>query len=213
MKKLTKGLTILSLVSLFALSLPAYTYAQEATSTPTPQQGILKKVFGTTGKAAIGSGIVESKSTSSLVVTKDGKTYTVNITDNTKFRRRFWGKSGLDEIQVGDTVNVIGRWTDDTKTAINAIIIRDLSIQKRYGVFFGTVSSKTGDGWVMTTVERGNQTVIINSSTKLVNRKGEVITSSDVKVGDKVRVKGLWNKNSSTITEVTHVKDFNIPAN
>ena len=212
MKKLKNTLAILFSLLTLASLVPAYASAQEVTPTPSPRQGALKKVFGTTGKAAIGSGTVSSKSDSQLIVTKDGVTYTVNITANTQFRRRFWGKSDLNEIQVGDTVNVIGKWTDDTKTIIEARLIRDISIQKRHGVFFGTVSSLTSDGWIMTTVKRGNQTVTVNSSTKFVNRKTEIITQADIKVGDKVRVKGLWDRNSNTITEVSHVKDFSLPA-
>src|SRR3989338_8458088 len=74
-----------------------------------------------------------------LTVTKDSKTYTVNTFTNTRFRRHFWGKSSISEISVGDNVNVWGKWADDSETSINAVMVRDTSIQKRNGVFVGTV--------------------------------------------------------------------------
>jgi len=30
-------------------------------------------------------------------------------------------------------------------------------------------------------------------------------------VGHRIRVKGLWNNKNSTVTEVSHVKDFDLP--
>ena len=35
---------------------------------------------------------------------------------------------------------------------------------------------------------------------------------TDVQVGHRVRVKGLWDNKLNKITEVTQVKDFTIPA-
>lgn len=171
----------------------------------------LLRFFEKDGRAAIGSGVVKSKETNSLVVTKDDKDVTVNVTDKTQFRRRFWGKGTFDEIQTGDTVNVIGRWADDAHTAINAVLIRDLSIQKRLGVFFGTVKSMNSNVWVISTLKKGEQEVTVNTTTKLVNRKGETISLDDVKTEHRVRVRGLWDKTKSTITEVSQVKDFDLP--
>ena len=59
--------------------------------------------------------------------------------------------------------------------------------------------------------KRADQTVTVTSSTEFENRKGETITQTDVKVGHKVRVRGLWDRTLNTVTEVTNVKDFNLP--
>ncbi len=173
--------------------------------------GLLRN-FLTRGRAAIGSGTVTAISGTTLTVkTKDGKTITVLTDSTTQFRRRFWGKSSLSEMSVGDMVNVIGQWTDDTKTTIQARLVRDLSIQKRFGVFFGTVQSVNPTGFVVQTIRRGNLTVTISSSTKLVNRREQPIVQSDIKVGHKVRTKGLWDSKLNTLTEVAQVKDFSLP--
>lgn len=156
---------------------------------------------------------VTAKSDNSLTIEKDGKSYIVNLDSKTQIRRRFWGKSELSEFSVGNMVNVIGKWTDDAHTAIDARLVRNISIQKRFGVFFGDIKSILGTGWVMSTKSenRADQTVTVTSETKFENRRGESMTQAEVKVGHKVRVRGLWDRTLNTITEVTHVKDFSLP--
>lgn len=174
--------------------------------------GFMNKVLSMKGRAAVGQATLSTKSGTTLTVTtKDGKTYTVNTDTSTQFRRRFWGKSSLDEMTVGDTLDIIGQWTDDAHTSILAKLVRDTSIQKRFGVFFGTVTSVSSTGWVVQTINRGSQTVTVTGSTKFINRKGSAITQADIVVGHKVRVRGLWDNKSNTITGVTEAKDFTLP--
>ncbi len=147
----------------------------------------------------IDAGTLTAKNGTSLTVTKDSTTYSVTTDANTQLRRRFWGKATLDEMNPGDSVNVIGKWTDDTKTTVLAKLVRDLSIQKRYGVFFGTITAVSGNTWTLNSVNRGVQTVTVSASTKKVN------------VNDRVRIRGLWDSKLNTITEVTAVKDYSLP--
>lgn len=140
---------------------------------------------------------------------EDG-TFQINITDKTKILRKFGGKSSLSEFSVGDEVMVFGKFTDDTKSAIDAKTIKNDSIQKRFGAFFGKITIKNSDNFVMETAERGTQTVYFGTA-KIVDRKEISIALNDTKVGDRVRVKGVWNKTLSKITEVIQVKDFSIP--
>lgn len=157
------------------------------------------------------NGNVAGKSDSSLTVNKDGKDYIVNITSNTKIVRRFFGKATLSEISVGDKINIIGNFTNDEKTVIEARLIRDLSITKRHAVFIGKVVSKTTDSFVIDPEKRDNQTVVFNSNTKFVNREQKTITFEDIKIGDRVRVKGVWDQSLNKITESLQVKDFSLP--
>ncbi len=153
---------------------------------------------------------VTAKDATSITVDNGGTSVKVDINTNTHFRRRFWGKSTLAEISIGDSVDVVGRWTNEAKTEINAVVIRDLSIQKRFGVFFGTVKTITDTGFVMTTIQRGEETVALGSA-KLISRKEQTITASDIQIGHRIRVRGLWDSTNFTVTEVTEVKDFSIP--
>lgn len=145
------------------------------------------------------------------VEAKDGKIYQVNITEKTHLRRRFWGKADLSEFSIGEEVVVIGRYANEEKTTIEAVLIRNLSIQKRWGVFFGKVTSKGNDSFVMTTLRRGSQTVYFTPSTRWINRRGETISSSDVQVGHRIRVKGVWDRSLNKIIDVDEVKDFSLP--
>lgn len=140
---------------------------------------------------------------------EDG-TFQVNITDKTQLLRKFGGKSSLSEYSVTDEVMVFGKFTDDTRSAIDAKIIKNNSIQKRFGAFFGKVITKNSDNFTMESIERGTQTVYFGTA-KIVDRKETSISVNDIKVGDRVRVKGVWDKTLNKISEVDHIKDFSIP--
>ena len=79
---------------------------------------------------------------------EDG-TFQVNITDKTQILRKFGGKSSLSEYSVGDEVVVFGKFTDDTKLTIDAKTIKNNSIQKRWGAFFGKVTSHNSDNFIL----------------------------------------------------------------
>ena len=161
--------------------------------------------------AKIIGGEITAISGTSLTVNKDAKTYTVNTDANTHFQRHYWGKSSLAEFSVGNKVNVRGKFTDEAKTTILAHLIRNLSIMKRHGVFLGDVTVKNGDNFVISSKNRGNQTVYFSSSTKFVKRNQESMTYADLQVGQRVRVRGLWDKSLNKITEVSEVKDYALP--
>jgi len=161
--------------------------------------------------AKIIGGEITAISGTTLTVSKDGKSYTVNTDSSTHFQRHFWGGSSLAEFSVGNKVNIHGKFTDDAKTTILARLIRNLSIMKRHGVFHGDVTAKNSDNFVINSKHRGDQTVYFTDTTKFVKRNEEVMTYADLQVGHRVRVKGIWDKTLNKITEVVQVKDFNLP--
>lgn len=143
-------------------------------------------------------------------ITGEDGTFQINITDKTKILRKFGGKSSLSEFSVDDEVMVFGKFTDDTKSAVDAKTIKNNSIQKRFGAFFGKVTVINTDNFIMETAERGTQTVYFGTA-KIVDRKEISIILNNIKVGDRVRVKGVWDKTLSKIVEVIQIKDFSIP--
>lgn len=218
MNKLIKGLLTLAVVSVIASPV----YAQDVTPTPKgPFRARLAQTKSTIKarhpKAAIGAGTVTAINGTTLTVDKSGTAYTVKTGTfdrcTTKFVRRFGAASGISEMTVGHTLNVTGIWEDSAKTTVDACVIRDTSIQKRHGVFVGNVVSLTSTGWIMTTVRanRANQTVTVSSTTTMTNRANQTITQSDIQVGHRVSVKGVWDSTNNTATEVTNVKDFSLP--
>lgn len=206
MKILASILVAVALLFTVSVNLAIPAYASEE-----PFAKIKKIVAQVTEeKLHIRSGTVTAISGTTLTVTHGDKSYTINTNSKTKFKRRFWGDSSLSEISVGDKVNVVGVFTDNNKTTILAKWIRDVSIQKRHGTFFGTVSSKASDNFVLKSKNRGIQTVFINSGTEFIGRNNSPISYSDLEVGHRVRVKGVWDRKLNKIIELREVKDFSL---
>lgn len=219
---MTKHILIIGTLALLSLSLSIPAFAQTVSPTKSSSRtGVLKSVTQRLKKlrprVVIGAGNVTAINDATLTVEKQDKSLSYTVMTGTfehcatKFRRRYGGESSLSEIKVGHKLNVIGRWQDDAKTIVEACIIRDQSIQKFRGTFTGIVQSLTSDGFVLSSVNRGKLTVSLLSTTKIVNRKEETITQSDIADSHRVRVKGLWDRSDSTLSEVTHVKDYTLP--
>ena len=178
-------------------------------------EGMLKKIL--TGRALLGQVTLTAINGTSLTVSQNGKTISVQTGTfdkcTTQFRRRFWGSSSIAEMSVNDKLNITGIWTDDSKTSVNACLIRNVSIQKRFGVFFGNVIGINSTGLTMSTKSgnRANQTITISTSTSIINRKEQKIGLEDIQVGNLIRVSGMWDNQANTVTEVKTIKDFTLP--
>ncbi len=196
-----------------AVSTKIETKKEEMKEKIADKKALLKTKFG---RSAIGSGVLKSVSGTTLTLEKDGKTYTVLTgtfdTCTTKFLRRFWGTSAISEMTVGDKLNVVGKWQDEAKTTIEACNIRNVSIQKRFAVFMGIVKSVSANGFVMSTnsAKRTDQTVALSTKGKVTDRKEATLALSQVVVGHKVRVKGMWDNTANTVV-ADAIKDFSLP--
>lgn len=140
----------------------------------------------------------------------DGKKYQINISSQTHFRRKYWGTPKLSEFSVGDKVKVLGRLAVNSSDTINAAIIRNLSIEKRWGAYFGEVTKKNEANFIIKTEKRGELMVEFTAKTKFVYRDNKTINYKDIKTGDRVRIKGIWDGKLNKITEVDQVKDFSL---
>lgn len=142
---------------------------------------------------------------------KDKSFYTVNTGSFTDFRRRYWGRTTIAQVSVGDYLNVWGRYTDSTNRIVSAFVIRDTSIQEAHDTFTGYVISTNSTGFVLQSDHRGQQTVSVNEDTKFVDKNGSVIDQGSIQTGDKVVVDGLWDRVSSTVGPAETVKDNSVP--
>jgi hypothetical protein len=171
--------------------------------------GALKNFFN--ARATLNNAKITGKGDGSLSVEKDSVTYTILVDDKSRLRRRFFGEAKLDEMSVGNVISVFGKWTDETHKTIQAEMIRNMSIQKRFGVFVGDVTAINGNDITIATVHRDTQKATVSTTTKIVDRKEGILKITDIAVGHRIRIKGMWDKSNNTITEVTNVKDYTLP--
>lgn len=138
------------------------------------------------------------------VTTEKESAYTVQVNENTEYKRKYGGESKLSEFKPNDSVLVIGKEIGDKE--MEATYIRNLSIQRRRTVFLGEVVSKSADSFTLKTTGRGTQTVYISSSTKFSEREA-TIGFGDISLGNKVVVKGeVWDRESAKIDAQTVMK-------
>ena len=149
--------------------------------------------------AKIGNGVVSGKVTSVSGTTIDlnakSGSYVIDASA-AKMVKRFGGKMSVSDIQTGDVLRVQGQISGTNVTAKNII---DLSLQVRNGVFLGTVKSISGNDFVLQSRGRGQQTVNTNGDTKFY-KNGKIASSSDLVVGEEVRVTGIWDRTNKNIT-------------
>ncbi|MCX7955994.1 MAG: hypothetical protein N2593_02750 [Patescibacteria group bacterium] len=172
---------------------------------------IKEKVKNLKFEAKIKGKIIEIGENYLKITTNDQKQYQVNITERTQLRRKFWGKSTLKEFKVDNEVLVIGKFTNEEKNTIEAVLIRNLSIQRRWGVFFGEATTVSQNYLIVKTAKRGELKVYLSEKTNLKNKKEEIIKWEDIKVNDKVRIKGVWDKDLKEIRETEEIKNFSLP--
>ncbi|MBI3887887.1 hypothetical protein HY310_02360 [Candidatus Microgenomates bacterium] len=196
--------TVLASSIAMAATLPPRMVLATPAATLKQQQQLAAKL----ALAAKLDGTITSVGTNSLVVNG----VTVNVSSTTVLLRKFGGKSNLTEFNVGHQVGILGKWTDTTKTTLNARVIRNVSIQKRHATFVGTVQSVSPTGFVLQPVQRPVQSVTVTTKTRYVDRREKSISFSSIVSGQKVRVSGLWDSQLNTITNAGLVKDYDLPS-
>lgn len=156
-------------------------------------------------------GTVTANDGSTLTVKNESKILTVTTDTSTKCERHYFGTCAISEIAINDKVQVFGNYSDATKTTLQATLIRDVSIMKKYGAFIGNVVSKTDSSFIIESKERGQQTILVTTTTKFVQRNEKPSTFAALQVGNRVRVKGVWDKVNKTVSLVTQVKNYSLP--
>lgn len=154
------------------------------------------KIVVAADKINVLTGTVSGINGGTLTIVARGTTYKVDAT-NAKTVRRFNASMKLSDIQIGDIVQVKG--VMQTSTSITATDVRDLSLQARHGQFNGTVQSISGTSFVITTEHKGTQTINTTSST-MYKHLGKTAAFTDIAVGSRLRVYGVWNTTNKNVT-------------
>lgn len=149
---------------------------------------------------------------SEIKVKADTKEITLKITEKTIILRKFGGKSNLGEIKVGDIVTARGSWEDENGSVLITRVLRDLSIQKRKGTFWGKIKSIdfANKNFILNTASRGELKVFVQDGTEIVSRDQKKISLTDLQVGSRVRVTGVWDSTLNQISETMLIKDWSI---
>jgi hypothetical protein len=91
----------------------------------------------------------------------EGALITVNITEDTKIVRKYFGRTTLDEFSVGDKLMIVGRVNDDG--TVDAKVVKNNSIWK---------TSTRGHAGVVTAVDVANSFIMVNwTPIKHITRK------------------------------------------
>lgn len=135
-----------------------------------------------------------------LTVTAGATTYTVEVNTTTKIVRRYGGIGDLNELLIGDSLQIKGILSNDAVNTITAIWIKDLSVQRNGGTFHGNivVLDCANNKFTYKPDKRAEQTVFLSSNTKII-RGGEKISCTDMKNGERATVIGLWRQASKRI--------------
>ncbi|MGC9031348.1 MAG: DUF5666 domain-containing protein [Minisyncoccia bacterium] len=146
-------------------------------------------------KSAIVKGISEKQ----LEVSIFNLNYKIDLS-NAKILRNNWKNSNLEEISLGDIINVWGYLDNQDFTLVHAKNIRDVSLQVDVKIFKGTIKSidETDNSFVLKTENNEEKIVIVNKDTKIINGTSTG-SFSDLKEGQNVIVRGILNKENSKI--------------
>jgi hypothetical protein len=134
-----------------------------------------------------------------------GDIINIDVTENTKLVRKYFGKAFIKEFSEGDNIRIIGRRDEDTGNIV-AKFIKDNDIQKLGKVYrLGKVDTvNTEANTIDVTLIRTrrairNWTIKVLESTKIY-KAGELISLSDIKENDKLRIVGASaNLNDRTV--------------
>lgn len=128
------------------------------------------------------------------------ESWTVNVTSATKLYRKYMKTATIEEMLVGDKVEVRG--TLSGTNTLNARVVRNNSLIIKYGDFQGTVLSVNADAktFVLRTKEKklGDVTITVTDATKYVDENG-LRAFTDLTVGDRVKVLGTYNSATKKI--------------
>ena len=181
------------------LALASFAGAETSSSTANSASNVHRMALtvSASGKVML-RGTLQSVGTNSIVVTSWGGSWTVNIGSDAKLVRRFGGASSLSEFQAGDDIQVNGAISRAAAWTVDAKIVKDNSIQARNADFTGTISGLNGSAFTLTTPRRGDIKVTVNADAK-ITVNGKAATVSDLANGQRVRVKGVWDRTQSTV--------------
>lgn len=125
------------------------------------------------------------------------------VTEKTKIVRKYMGRADFSELAVGDKLMVTGKLQADG--SIKAQLVKDDSIHKTFNAQKGEVlaidaTAQTFNMKVTTKKATKEYKIFVTSNTKFAKWGVEKPTFADLKIGDKVNVRGVIRQVANEIT-------------
>ena len=174
-------------------------------------------------------GTVESVASSTLTLKSWGGTWTIKTSSDTKIHPKVNGTSTLSAFETGDFVGVIGQISETENFTVNAKIIRNWTLKKEVKtdkqegkkevkeakkegakLFVGVAGNVASSSLTLNSKNK-IYSVLIASSTKILNRHWLNINLSDIKVSDKIRIWGALHGTSTTDIDAEVIRDISLP--
>jgi hypothetical protein len=152
-------------------------------------------IFAQTPTTGTWNGRVSSVNGTSIQFSADdGTGYTADVS-NAKFMRRMGAGTDISFIGPGNEIQVQGTANGSNITATS---VRDMSLVGG-ATFTATVRSISDSTFLIRIVNTGPVTVRVTNATA-ITRNGQPAQFSDIAVGSKVTVKGVWDTATNTVT-------------
>ncbi|MBI5023200.1 MAG: hypothetical protein HZC05_03525 [Candidatus Magasanikbacteria bacterium] len=113
--------------------------------------------------------------------------------------RKYMGKADLSELAIGDKLMVVGKLQEDG--SVNASLVKDESIQITFQARNGEVMSiDTAASTFVIKNDKKEFKIFVTANTKFAKVGIKLPTFADLKVGDKVVVRGVIRQAANEIT-------------
>ncbi|MDP3991593.1 MAG: hypothetical protein Q8P66_01665 [Candidatus Colwellbacteria bacterium] len=174
-------------------------------------------------------GTVESVASSTLTLKSWGGNWTIKTSSDTKIHPRVNGTSTLSAFETGDFVGVIGQVSETENFTVNAKIIRNWTLKKEVKtdkqegkkevkeakkegakLFVGVAGNVASSSLTLNSKNK-IYSVLVASSTKILNRHWLNINLSNIRVNDKIRIFGILHGTSTTDIDAEVIRDISLP--
>ncbi|MFA6428790.1 MAG: DUF5666 domain-containing protein [Candidatus Buchananbacteria bacterium] len=193
-------LTTSAVLTLMVLTTPVALAGKDSQNLWAPGQfknlGLTAKWDGLAGEL---KSLTSSTAPATLTVNFADQLWTVNLTDTTKLYRRNSTVANLSEFIVGDSLMIRGSLASSTTQTLNALVIKNLSLEKKQTTTNGKILSLGTNSLVIEPKAGQQQTIKLSSNT--IYKRGNILTDlASLAVGQQITAKGIWDRQSNSMT-------------
>ena len=129
------------------------------------------------------------------------KEVTMIVDSNTKFVRKYWGKSSLEEVTIGDKLDVRVKTNEDG--TVTATLIKDDTLQWTWKVHNGAIDGLDLTAKTFTLKQKNGKSVTVKVDVKtkiFVPNAASTSTFDGLQNGQVAHIRGIINNKTKVIT-------------